>query len=345
MYIKWWPPPRKSPPDYEVEHHVIKIWTKCQKCLKITPNLHNAWTALFVNPLVEKGDEWNFWSRKKLHLERPPTHPFLLLLCCRVKPCTTPLLFHIVSSQCFHIDTRYGQWEKYTSANCKWRTLFFYFTEIVKNFAHWAMYCCTFVPLLLPPLWHLTLKGAVLHWRKQKLLCSATHAGTKFCPTAIVNTGAGGILLWRFSALSSRELGHEIDRDFSIGWFQLMVILKHYDLSLWLSISWLLAKFFNLNILDSTLQGPNLFHAKLNFQSSHYITIQNQKLHNKQNGLLSPKAKSNFDKNTFKLVFGRIILLTFLSTGPDQVQSRFASMPAGLWLISQLIFGFQRKKT
>ena len=170
MYIKWWPPPRKSPPDYEVEHHVIKIWTKCQKCLKITPNLHNAWTALFVNPLVEKGDEWNFWSRKKLHLERPPTHPFLLLLCCRVKPCTTPLLFHIVSSQCFHIDTRYGQWEKYTSANCKWRTLFFYFTEIVKNFAHWAMYCCTFVPLLLPPLWHLTLKGAVLHWRKQKLL-------------------------------------------------------------------------------------------------------------------------------------------------------------------------------
>ena len=97
--------PRKSPPDYEVEHHVIKIWSKCQKCLKITPNLHNARTALFVNPLVEKGDEWNFWSRKKLHLERPPTHPFLLLLCCRVKPCTTPLLFHIVSSQCFHIDT------------------------------------------------------------------------------------------------------------------------------------------------------------------------------------------------------------------------------------------------
>ena len=66
-----------------------------------------------------------FLIKKKLHLERPPTHPFLLLLCCRVKPCTTPLLFHIVSSQCFHIDTRYGHWEKYTSANCKWRTLFF----------------------------------------------------------------------------------------------------------------------------------------------------------------------------------------------------------------------------
>ena len=195
---------------------------------------------------------WMKFLIKKKTASREATHPpisALSLLSGQTLYYSTALPHCAISMLPHWYGHWYGHWEKYTSANCKWRTLLFYFTEIVQNFAHWAMHCCTFVPLLLlPPLWHLTLKGAVLHWRKQKLLYSATHDGTKFCPTAIVNTGAGGILLWRFSALWSRELGHEIDRDFSIGWNQLMVILKYYDLGLWLSISWLLAKFFNLNI-------------------------------------------------------------------------------------------------
>ena len=116
--------PRKSPPDYEVEHHVIKIWTKCQKCLKITPNLHNAWTAVFVNPLVEKGDEWNFWSRKKLHLERPPISA-LTLLSGQTLHYSTALPHCAISMLPHWYGHWYGHWEKYTSANCKWRTLFF----------------------------------------------------------------------------------------------------------------------------------------------------------------------------------------------------------------------------
>ena len=40
-------------------------------------------------------------------------------------------------------------------------------------------------------------------------------ASTKFWPTGIVNTLAGGIPLWR-SALSKCEFGHEMDLDWSI---------------------------------------------------------------------------------------------------------------------------------